>query len=536
MNANLDTLFQYTTSRNHKVISQAVEFVVSMQTAPTCTRMAASHLMNECKLLENAPEFAKTRPEAYLDNVKTEYAAKLAVCELLSAQPHTINPLPPTHCDIFIPSTKACDKGGGWWYQSKPVTADNKQCYPNFSDYQYSQCLKTLQSSPQYWTSFSNARQNAIVMCQASRDTIERENHLEMFKNLTQVMSVVSSAMKETTEEYTSLVNDQKEFADTIRKTQDQVKQDMQDVHDKVLATVGSLDDKFHSFMDTSISSLIQALTEGQSNAIARIRDEMQLFSQDMILESSQLAKYLAGELQKHHDRALISLQINHEAQLDSYNTLSDYMGEIHDAAIKINHTTNSSLTNIDTIHQRLETLSSRADHIAAGFALFNGVSDFVTSLMRTLVATTGSLFIFTLVYQINKRFAVHAAGVCSSVYLLHIFGVYETLGNAFSYVANAHQKDQRLVPTMTDLSATQRGAVIILLLWVCAYSVSRVNSFLYHLLHAAFNKILNLSCIRQYQNEGGVGFLPSVEIPASIPQRKVSTSDNSFGQTNPPV
>jgi hypothetical protein len=76
---NVDALFQYTTSRNHKVITQAVDFVVSMQTAPTCTRMAASHLMNECKLLENAPDFAKSRPEAYLDNVKTEYAAKLCM-------------------------------------------------------------------------------------------------------------------------------------------------------------------------------------------------------------------------------------------------------------------------------------------------------------------------------------------------------------------------------------------------------------------------------------------------------------------------
>jgi hypothetical protein len=86
---NVDALFQHTTSRNHRVITQAVDFVVSMQNAPTCTRMAASHLMNECKLLENAPDFTKTRPEAYLDNVKTEYAAKLAVCELLSAQPST---------------------------------------------------------------------------------------------------------------------------------------------------------------------------------------------------------------------------------------------------------------------------------------------------------------------------------------------------------------------------------------------------------------------------------------------------------------
>lgn len=534
MNANLDTLFQYTTSRNHKVISQAVDFVVSMQTAPTCTRMAASHLMNECKLLENAPDFAKTRPEAYLDNVKTEYAAKLAVCELLSAQPHTNNPLPPAHCDIFVPSSRACGKSGSWWYQSKPVTPDDKQCYPNFSDYQYSQCLKTLQSSPQYWTSFSNARQNAVVMCQASRDAIERENHLEIFKNLTRVMSDVSSTMKETTEEYESLVKDQKEFADVIREAQYQAKQDIQDVHDKALATVGFLDDKFHSFMNTSINSLVQALNEGQSDAIARIREEMQLFSQDMIMESSHLAKSLTGELQKHHDRALISLQINHDAQLDSYNILSDYMGEIHHAATKINHTTNSSLEKIDTIQKQLETLSNRAEHIANGFAFFNGIPGLVTSLVRTLIATTGILFIFTLVYKFSRKLAMHTAGACSSAYLLHICGVYQWLGNIFSRIADAHTDDQRLIPAITGLSATQRGAAIVLLLWVCAYPVSRVNSFFTHLLSTALNRLLRPYWIHQYCNEGGVGFLPSVEIPAGIPQHKIDISGNRFNQIKP--
>ena len=299
--ANLDALFQYTTSRNYKVISQAVDFVVSMQTAPTCTRMAASHLMNECKLLDHAPDFAKSRPEAYLDNVKTEYAAKLAVCELLSAQPPS-NAIPPLHCDILVPSSRACSKSG-WWSQAP--TQSDKQCYPEYKEYQYSQCLKTLQSSPQYWTSFSNARQNAVVMCQASRDAIERETHLEVFKNLTQAMGTVSSNIKQTVEEYVTLLHNQKQFADELRESQNQFKKDVSAVQEKALTTVGTLDDKFHTFMETSISELIAALAEGQSAGIVRIREEMQVFSQDMISENSQLAKSLTTELQQHHDRAI---------------------------------------------------------------------------------------------------------------------------------------------------------------------------------------------------------------------------------------
>ena len=308
---NVDSLFQYTTSRNHKVITQAVDFVVSMQTAPTCTRMAASHLMNECKLLEHAPDFAKSRPEAYLDNVKTEYAAKLAVCELLSAQP--VNPTPPANCDILVPASRHCGKGGSWWHARSEAPSD-KRCYPDFKEYQYTQCLKSLQSTPQYWTSFSNARQNAVVMCQASRDLIERENHLEIFKNLTQVLGDVTSNMQKTTEEYESLIREQREYSEEARDSHQQLKEDIQAVQEKAVATVGALDDKFRTFMEVSISDLITALAESQSTEIDRIHERMQGFSQELMLESSQLAKHYTGELQQFHDLARLSIQSNHEA------------------------------------------------------------------------------------------------------------------------------------------------------------------------------------------------------------------------------
>ncbi|CAN9184446.1 unnamed protein product [Alternaria alternata] len=227
--------------------------------------MAASHLMNECKLLEHAPDFAKSRPDAYLDNVKTEYAAKLAVCELLSAQP--VNPTPPPNCDILVPASRHCGKGGGWWH-ARPEVPSDKQCYPDFKEYYYMQCLKSLQSTPQYWTSFSNARQNAVVMCQASRDVIERENHLDIFKNLTQVLSDVTSTMQKTTEEYELLIREQRQYSEEARDSHQQLKGDIQAVQEKAVATVGALDAKFHNFMESSISDLITALSESQTNEI----------------------------------------------------------------------------------------------------------------------------------------------------------------------------------------------------------------------------------------------------------------------------
>ena len=519
--ANLDTLFQYTTSRNHKVISQAVDFVVSMQTAPTCTRMAASHLMNECKLLEHAPDFAKSRPEAYLDNVKTEYAAKLAVCELLSAQPPA-NAIPPLHCDILVPSSQACSKGG-WWSQA-PTNTD-KQCYPEYKEYRYNQCLRTLQSSPQYWTSFSNARQNAVVMCQASRDAIERENHLEIFKNLTQVMGVVSSDIKHITDEYASLLHDQKQFADELREAQSQFKKDVSAVQEKALATVDDLDKRFHTFMDTSISELINALAEGQSAEIVRIREEMQLFSQDMIAENSQLAKSFTTELQQHHDRAIISLQLNHQAQVESYEILSGYMGDITSTANKINVTADASLTKINNIEHQLESLSSRAEHIARGFALFSSLPQLVTSLICGLIATAGAVFVLFLLYRFSRRLATYTAGACSTAYLLHFCGVYEFLARLSARTSEPHRPSS-FIDYIYNLNATQKGVSVVVALWLATYPVSCISAAIKH----AFVRIIGSYWFRQYSNDGGNGLLPSVEIPHMVLPRKLDALETYVG------
>jgi hypothetical protein len=529
---NVDSLFQYTTSRNQKVITQAVDFVVSMQTAPTCTRMAASHLMNECKLLEHAPDFAKSRPEVYLDGVKTEYAAKLAVCELLSAQP--VNPLPPPHCDILVPSSRHCGKGGSWWY-ARPEALNDKQCYPDFKDYQYTQCLKSLQSTPQFWTSFSNARQNAVVMCQASRDAIERENHLEIFKNLTQVLGGVTANMQRTTEEYESLIREQRQYSEEARDSHQQLKEDIQAVQEKAIATVGALDDKFHTFMEASISGLITALAESQNNEIDLIQERMQAFSQDLMMESSQLARYFTDELHQYHDRALVSIKTNHEAQVDSYNILSGYMGSAQDTINRTNEVAGQSLTKVDRIAQRLDIFETQTEHIAEGFAFLSAIPALVNLLVRGFVGTVGTLFILIILYKFNTKHATYTAGACSSAFLLHTCGVFEWLGNLPTRINNVHA--QSYVTTIANMPPTHKVTGIILLLWFGAYPVCRLNAYLGFLIGEALRRLFGPLFVSQYTNDGGFGLLPSIEIPAPATHRKEDAyHGNGAGYPNLPT
>jgi hypothetical protein len=466
---------------------------MSMQTAPTCTRMAASHLMNECKMLENAPDFAKNRPEAYLDSVKTEYAAKLAVCELLSTQPPS-SAVPPMHCDILVPSSKACVKSG-WWHHAQPDT--DKQCYQTYKEHQYRQCLKTLESSSRYWISFSNARQNAVVMCQASRDAIERENHLETFKNLTRIIGSVSS---------------------NIEKT------NVQAVQDKALSTVTSLDDKFHAFMDASITGLVTALAHNQNAEITRIHERMQVFSHDMVAEGSKLSALFTTELQRHHEQAMASLEMHHSTQVESYTELSHHMADITDAAVKTNSTINSSLSKIGSVEQRLDSLSDKAETIAKGFALVSRLPELLTSVIHSVLATGGFLTILMLIYRINAKLATCLLGALSTAYLFYTCHIYDLV----AYLCTPATSPEHPIPSsisISHLSPTQKGAFLVVVVWVSAYPITRLNAAL----SAAFTRLLTSYFFTHHTNEGGTGLLPCIEVPALPAPRKVDPSRAFF-------
>ncbi|EMD68271.1 hypothetical protein GGP41_001816 [Bipolaris sorokiniana] len=526
---NVNSLFQHTTSRNQKVITQALGIVSSMQNAPTCTHMAASHLMNECKLLEHAPEFTKSRPEAYLDKVKIEYAAKLAVCELLSTQP--VNSVAPPHCNILVPAAKHCDKGGSWWLARPAMVSEDKQCYPDFKEYQYMQCLKSLQSTPQYWTSFSNARQNAIVMCQASRDAIERENHLEIFKNLTKVVGGVTENMHKTTAEYESLIHEQRKYAEEARNTHQELRDDIQAVRITAVATVEVIDNKFNTFMKSSISNLIAALATSQSKEIDQIHEKMQEFLQDLMLESSQLAKYFTDQLQQYHQGALSSLQSNHKAQVRSYEVLSNYMGVTQDTINRTNQAADRSLYKVDSIAQRLDIFESQTKHIAEGFAFLSAMPTLVKSLVHGLVATAGSIFTFFVLFKLNMRLAIYTVGACSWTFLFYTSGTLYWLASPSSHTHDTEAFNPLAI--FDNMSSWQKVTGMLLLLWLSAYPICRLNIYLGGFVTMAFRRLAGLIWLYEYSNESGTAYLPCIEIPAPVPNVPPKDSIRATRQLN---
>jgi predicted transcriptional regulator len=109
------------------------------------------------------------------------YAVRLAICELNGAG----TSIPPSCLPVTFPPPR---KKGIFGFPPKsklPVnTADS------ISAQVLESCLKSLESRPQWWTSYSNSRQNAFIICQASRIESEKEELLSLHK------SVVESSRK----------------------------------------------------------------------------------------------------------------------------------------------------------------------------------------------------------------------------------------------------------------------------------------------------------------------------------------------------
>lgn len=144
---DLTTLVHPTPHDQHGIYAQAHQLLTSMQALPSCSRLAASILLDSCHSIETADS------ENPLDDVKSLYAAQLAICEILGAD-STI----PQACKALTPVPEM------------KLRRDSTQ----LRKAQLGHCLQCLESRPQWWTSYSNSRQNAMVMCQATRVDVEK--------------------------------------------------------------------------------------------------------------------------------------------------------------------------------------------------------------------------------------------------------------------------------------------------------------------------------------------------------------------------
>lgn len=136
---------------DHPTYAHALELLSSLKTSPSCMRLATQTLMDSCQSIDGSKESS----EASLDDLRSLYAAQLAVCELVGAS--SVIPKP---CKGLAPVPETNLR------QNKETKGVRKD--------RLGHCLEELHTGIQSWTSYSNNRQNAVVICQASRMDVEK--------------------------------------------------------------------------------------------------------------------------------------------------------------------------------------------------------------------------------------------------------------------------------------------------------------------------------------------------------------------------
>ena len=172
----LTSLMQQRPVHESEIYSKALDIIKSMESAPSCNRLATFTLIDSCRSLERQNDKLDDNANVELDQVKSTFAARLAICELIGAHADV-----PDQCLSLVPQVIQrqnhkirCFLPGSHCKSSDHSHDPQRQQYALVNQEQTSRCLGALESRPQWWTSYSNARQNAISICRAARVEIER--------------------------------------------------------------------------------------------------------------------------------------------------------------------------------------------------------------------------------------------------------------------------------------------------------------------------------------------------------------------------
>ena len=131
------------TPGHYDYFAVAKDRLAVMEHSSTCKRTATMKLFSTCESIESS-----SSTDLDLETVQNFYSAHLAICELDGAHANL-----PSHCRLGLPS-------------------DSSELASFLHDdgaRQLKRCLTDLQSRSQWWTSYSNNRRDAYILCKAMR-------------------------------------------------------------------------------------------------------------------------------------------------------------------------------------------------------------------------------------------------------------------------------------------------------------------------------------------------------------------------------
>jgi hypothetical protein len=143
------------------------------------------------------------------------------------------------------------------------------------------QCLRSLESRPQWWTSYSNNRQNAMIICQASRIETEKEEMLGLHLSLAKSTAKLDEGLQEALRQAAETSAQHQAFLQTVQALQERLSNELEERGSLLRGLFG----KFLNDIEAGFDTVAAAVT----STVGKMQMETSLLSQ---VRFTQLLKF----------------------------------------------------------------------------------------------------------------------------------------------------------------------------------------------------------------------------------------------------
>ncbi|RAH64532.1 putative nuclear membrane fusion protein Kar5 [Aspergillus aculeatinus CBS 121060] len=277
---DLTSLLTPRVPKQKPIIQEALLLIDSMKLAPSCSRLAVSELVSSCQSIGGRSEKQDTDIYLDLELVRSLYAARLAICELREAKaaaPDTCSSL------VIVPPQKR-GRFGSIFGDRIRFSAPELIQKP-----QLESCLQLLETRPQWWTSYSNSRQNAVVICQAARDETEKAELLELYRSILNSSAELEHGLHEAVEVAAADLARQKEFMHAVGIMRSRMRQELEETDMRLRSTMDRI---LHGLYAYAVDSFKESLGPA-IDTLQQKTDTLDLKLQTVAIEADKLGHTL---------------------------------------------------------------------------------------------------------------------------------------------------------------------------------------------------------------------------------------------------
>ncbi|KAL1955759.1 hypothetical protein VTO42DRAFT_8157 [Malbranchea cinnamomea] len=346
-----------------EIFSEAVQLLDSMKSSPSCSKLAVTNLITSCQQLSSDGSDAAGSNQGNLDRLKSLYAARLAVCELTGAGARI-----PGECFSMTDlHTARPIKTSVHGYRP---TTDNSMV---IKDSQLDSCLQALESKPQWWTSYSNNRQNAAIMCQAARIEVERDELLDHHRHLADVTFGLTQSLNQSLKHAASEISRQKKFLEMVEEMRCTLVDDLQKNESTVRELFGRLVADAEAIFRVAVSNIqTHLVTTGSNSAdiqssIESIRDLKRNLDQIHSDALSGRSELMAAE--KEHSRVTLDMALAVQESLaeirqDGIKAMAEEFGNLQMSLRDLHELFIFVIQNYESFDERLKQFDEAFQHL----------------------------------------------------------------------------------------------------------------------------------------------------------------------------